>query len=125
MNESILTSVKKGVGGIVEMDEAFDPDIIMCINTVLSKLTQMGVGPKSGFQIEDKTTTWFRFVGDDPRMNMVKNFVVLSVRMMFDPPSNGTLAQSYEKQIAEYEWRLNVQAESTLDEEVENQNGNN
>lgn len=118
MNESILTSVKKGVGGIVEMDEGFDDDIIMCINTVLSKLTQMGVGPKSGFQIKDKTTTWSQFVGDDPRMNMVRSFVVLSVRMMFDPPSNGTLAQSYEKQIAEYEWRLNVQAESTL--EVDN-----
>lgn len=117
MSESILTSVKKGVGGIVEMDESFDDDIIMSINTVFSKLTQLGVGPRKGFRIKDKTATWEDFVGDDPRLDMVKSFVVLSVRMLFDPPSNGTLAQSYEKQIAEYEWRLNVQVETPGDEE--------
>ena len=77
--DSILTSVKMGVGGIIEEDTSFDSDIIMHINTVLAKLTQLGVGPRSGFSIEDKTATWTQFVGTDPRLNMVKSFVVLSV----------------------------------------------
>ena len=120
MNESILTSVKKGVGGICEMDEAFDPDIIIAINTVFSKLTQLGVGPVSGFQISDKTTTWSNFVGDDPRLNMIKSFVILSVRMLFDPPTSGSVAEAYKSQIAEYEWRLNVQVETPYNPESEN-----
>ena len=116
MSESILTSVKKGVGGIIEADEAFDDDIIMCINTVFSKLTQLGVGPRQGYQITDKTAVWSDFVGSDPRLNMVKTFTVLSVRMSFDPPTNGTVAKAYESQIAELEWRLNVQVETPGDE---------
>lgn len=116
MSTSILTSVKKGVGGIVESDESFDSDIIMHTNSVLSKLTQLGVGPKQGFRIKDKSSTWEDFVGDDPRLDMVRSFVVLSVRMMFDPPSSGTAAKAFEEQIAEYEWRLNVQAETPGDE---------
>ena len=46
--DSILTSVKKLLGLPADY-EAFDPDIIMYINTVLMILTQMGVGPKEGF----------------------------------------------------------------------------
>ena len=119
MSESILTSVKKGVGGITEMDEAFDDDIIMSINTVFSKLTQLGVGPRNGFRINDKSTTWEDFVGDDPRLDMLKSFVVMSVRMMFDPPTAGSVAEALKSQIAEYEWRLNVQVETPGDEDPE------
>ena len=49
---SILTSVKKLLGLPADY-EAFDPDIIMYINTVLMILSQMGVGPKEGFFISD------------------------------------------------------------------------
>ena len=119
MSESILTSVKKGVGGIIEMDESFDADIIMSINTVFSKLTQLGVGPRKGFRIEDKSKTWEDFVGDDPRLDMIKSFVVLSVRMLFDPPSSGSVTSAITEQIKEYEWRLNVQVETPGDDEPE------
>lgn len=111
-NESILTSVKKGVGGLLEEDESFDSDLILHINTVFSKLTQLGVGPNEGFSISDKSSTWNDFIGSDARMNMVKSFVILSVRMLFDPPTSGSVSKAFEEQIAEYEWRLNVQAES-------------
>lgn len=46
--DSILTSVKKLLGLPADY-EAFDPDIIMYINTVLMILSQMGVGLKEGF----------------------------------------------------------------------------
>lgn len=117
MNESILTSVKKGVGGILETDESFDSDIIMYINTVLSKLAQLGVGPKKGVEIKDKSATWSDLIGDDKRLNMIQTYVTLSVRMLFDPPSSGTAAKAFEGQITELEWRLHEQAESELDDE--------
>ena len=116
MSNSILTSVKKAVGGIIESDTAFDPELVMHINTSLSKLTQLGVGPVSGFQIEDSAATWTDFMGDDPRLNLVKTYVTLDVRMIFDPPTTGAVAEAYKSQIAELTWRINVQAESKLED---------
>ena len=46
--DSILTSIKKLLG-ITEEYTHFDTDITMNINAVLAILTQMGVGPSSGF----------------------------------------------------------------------------
>ena len=114
MSTSILTSVKRANGGIIESDTAFDPELIMHINTVLSKLTQLGVGPESGFQITDASATWEDFIGSDSRLNMVQSYVAMSVRMIFDPPTVGAVAEAYRNTIAELEWRLNVQAESKL-----------
>lgn len=119
MNESILTSVKKGVGGIVEMDESFDDDIILHINTTLAELVQLGVGPKEGFEINDKTTTWGDFAGNDKRLNMIKSYTILNVRMLFDPPSSGTAAKSFEQQIDKLGWRIREQAGFENEQETE------
>lgn len=55
--ESILTSIKKMLG-IEENYTHFDADLVMHINSVFFILTQMGVGPSSGFTIQDKSGTW-------------------------------------------------------------------
>lgn len=111
--ESILTSIKKMLG-ISEEYTHFDPDIIMHINSVLMTLTQLGVGPSSGFYIEDETTPWTEFIPDMTKLQAVKSYVYLKVRLLFDPSSLGsaTLA-AYERQIQELEWRLNVSAEDS------------
>lgn len=108
--ESILTSIKKLLG-ITEEYDAFDVDIIMHINSVLSVLTQLGVGPEAGFDIEDESATWYDFIGYDPRYSAVKSYVYMKVRMMFDPPT-GAVAEAMNRTISEFEWRLNVAAES-------------
>lgn len=61
--ESILTSIKKMLG-ITEEYEHFDSDLIMHINSVFMILTQLGVGPPSGFSIRDKTSIWKEFVSE-------------------------------------------------------------
>lgn len=105
--DSILNSVKK-VLGIQEDYTAFDVDIVMHINTVFSILHQLGLGPEDGFMIEDDTETWDTFLGDDLRLNSVKTYVYLKVRLMFDPPSTSYLIESFNRQAQELEWRLNV-----------------
>lgn len=114
--ESILTSIKKMLG-IAEAYKHFDIDIIMHINSVFMTLTQLGVGPASGFYIEDKTNEWSDFISDETKLQAVKSYVYLKVRLMFDPSSLGsaTLA-AYERQIQELEWRLNVGAEDRSNE---------
>jgi hypothetical protein len=110
--ESILTSIKKMLGIDAKYTQ-FDADIIMHINSVFTTLTQLGVGPSTGFYIEDDTAEWLDFIPDLATMQSVKTYMYMKVRIIFDPASLGsaTLA-AFERQIQEFEWRLNVLAES-------------
>lgn len=110
--KSILTSIKKLLG-ISEEYTHFDADIIMHINSVFMTLTQLGVGPSGGFVIEDDTSHWEDFITDTTKLQAVKTYVYLKVRLVFDSASLGsaTLA-AYERQIQELEWRLNVGVET-------------
>lgn len=110
MSNSILTSTKK-ILGIEDEYTAYDVDILMHINSVFSILNQLGIGPTDGFAIEDKVATWDTFLGDDPRLNSVKTYVYLRVRLLFDPPTTSYLIDAMKQQIQELEWRLNVQRE--------------
>ena len=112
--ESILTSIKKMLG-IAEEYTQFDADIIMHINSVFTTLTQLGVGPSEGFYIENETTEWTDFIYDPVKLQSVKSYMYLRVRILFDPTSLGsaTLA-AYERQIQEFEWRLNIAAEADV-----------
>lgn len=110
--ESILNSVKKMLG-ITEEYDHFDPDIIMHINTVFMILHQLGVGPEKGFYIEDDVATWSDYLEDPTQLQMVKSYMFLKVRLVFDPPSNSTVMNAMNQSISEFEWRLNVAVDPT------------
>lgn len=105
--ESILVYVKKLLGIQSDYDH-FDPDIIYGINAAFAILTQLGVGPEDGFSISDDSTTWNEFVSDTTRLSLIKEYVCLKTRMLFDPPTSNVLADSINKTISEYEFRLNI-----------------
>ena len=107
MMDSILTSVKKLLG-VGEEYTHFDDDIIMHINSVIFILTQIGIGPVEGFAITSKDQTWNDFLQGRINIESVKSYVYLKVRLLFDPPSNSFLVEAIERQISEYEWRLNI-----------------
>lgn len=110
MSDSILNSTKKNLG--IGADYlAFDQDIIMYINSVFSTLTQLGVGPVGGFEIEDATPTWEAYLNGKPSMNFIKTYMYLRVRLLFDPPATSFLITALEKQKEELEWRISVQRE--------------
>ena len=110
--ESILTSIKKLLG-IAEEYTHFDNDIIMHINSVFMTLTQLGVGPSEGFYIEDDSAEWIDFIDDPTKLQAVKTYVYLKVKLIFDTASVGSSTHaSYERQPQELEWRHNVAAES-------------
>lgn len=111
MDESILNTIKKLLGLDVEYTP-FDTDIIVLINSAMMTLTQLGIGPADGFSITDDTTNWSDFLVNDVKLEAVKNYIYLKVRVTFDPPASGSVLEAYKKQIEELEWRLNVQAES-------------
>lgn len=107
MDDRILGNVKKLLG----IDDAFtdfDVDICIAINTALSTLTQIGIGPKNGFKITSDETTWSEFIGERKDIESVKTFVYLKTKLIFDPPANSFLVNAIEKQLDELTWRLNV-----------------
>ena len=102
---SVLLSVKKNVGVPPDVT-TFDADLILLINSVFAELNQLGVGPEQVFSIEDETSSWDEFITSDS-IQMVKAYMFLEVKMMFDPPTSAVLT-AMEKKRDEYEWRLNV-----------------
>jgi hypothetical protein len=115
--DSILVSIKKMLG-IGEEDTNFDQDIMININTVIMFLNQLGIGPKNGFSITGSTETWSDLLGDRSDLYAVKTYVYLKVRLLFDPPSSSFVLDSIDRQINQLEWRLNVQAETVVEEET-------
>lgn len=109
--DSILISIKKLLG-ISKDYSVFDQDIIMHINTVFMILNQLGIGPEKGYYIETAEDTWSEFVDDSENLNAIKSYIYLKVKLLFDPPINGTVMESIKQQISELEWRLNVKKES-------------
>lgn len=110
VEDSILLTIKKNLG-LEPNVTAFDPDLIVFINSALNILTQLGAGPVEGFAITSEEEVWSQFIGDDPRLNMVKSYIYLKVRLAFDPPSIGAALSSYQDQIKEYEARINYQVD--------------
>lgn len=109
-DDSILTSVKK-VLGIPSYYDHFDRDILLHLNTVMSILNQLGVGPEEGFIVEDDSTTWSDLFDGDidtNKMMHVKSYVCLRVRLLFDPPTSSGAIDAIERQMRELEWRITV-----------------
>ena len=111
MVSSILTSIKKLLGGMEADYTHFDSEIIMYINSAFMSLTQLGVGPADGFQITDATTNWDDFVANRLDLGGIKTYIYLKVKLMFDPPQAGVVIAAIQDQIKELEWRLNVQVD--------------
>lgn len=108
MDESIFESIKALLGPDASYD-VFDTDIMIHINSALSVLTQLGVGPSDGFAITGYDETWGDFIGSyGYPLNMVKTYIYMKVKIAFDPPANSSVLNAYLESCKEYEWRLNV-----------------
>lgn len=102
---SILDSIKQLLG--IEPEETnFDRELILHINGALMVITQLGVGPRTGFSITSKEDSWATFLNGRKDLDSIKTAVYLRVRLLFDPPQNSFLVDAIEKQIKEYDWRI-------------------
>lgn len=102
---SILTDVKAHLG-ITQDDESFDTILVDDINTTFMILYQLGVGPV--FSISGKDSTWKDYLKDQSDLTAIRTYLYMRVRLMFDPPQNGSVLEALKSQIAELEWRLHI-----------------
>lgn len=107
MQDSILMTIRKLVCGNPYADH-FDTDLLVHINACFSILNQLGVGPENGFVVTDETQSWSSYIADNYILNMVKTYVTLKVKKIFDPPLTSSVLEAMDKEISQLEWRLNV-----------------
>lgn len=115
MEESILKSTKKILNIGVD-DTSFDLDILTHINSAFSHLRQLGIGPETGFVIEDADAEWVDFLHEEtplPILSAVKTNVHLRVRAIFDPPQLPHLMTAMNEQLRESDTRLLIMREAT------------
>lgn len=115
MANSILDSTKDKLG-LSKDYTVFDAAIIDHINSVFFTLNQIGLGPSSGFSILDDSEVWQDFLGDETRLQAVKSYMYLKVRLLFDPPSTSFVIDSINNMAKEMEWRLYLFAEEIKNE---------
>ena len=114
VSDSILLSVKK-INNLYVEDTSFDTDIIMHINSAFFKLKQLNV-IQTSFNIADDTTTWSQLLGEnETKLSMVKSYVSLYVRYLFDPSTNGTLHNAMKSELTEMEQRFLYECDPVYD----------
>ena len=107
MQDSILVTIRKLVCGDPYANH-FDTDLLVHINACFSILNQLGVGPEKGFVVTDETQNWGDYTADSIVLNLVKTYITLKVRLIFDPPLTSSVLEAMNKEISQLEWRLNV-----------------
>lgn len=113
-SDSILNTIKKSLDIAID-DPSFDTVLLLHINSVFSDLYQIGVGAYGAdeFQINDLNDLWQTVLGSQKNLTMIKSYVNLRVRLLFDPPISGFTTTSFQSQIDKMEWRIRTATSST------------
>lgn len=112
LSQPILADVRAACS-LEPNDTSFDQQLIPLINSQLMMAHQFGVGV-DGFILWGNTETWRDFLGEDgSRLAAVSTWLGYSVKLLFDPPDNGTVLKSYQDQIAKLEWMLSSKVQTT------------
>lgn len=114
--ESILTSVKLALG-IGADYPFFDDQLILYINTAIAALIQTGVGTE-GFSITGDGEHWSDLLGEKmAALEYSKTYVILRVRLLFDPPQSSGALEALKETLREFEWRGYIECDPPLETE--------
>lgn len=103
--KTIFEEVKDALD-VHEEDTAFDTELTLLLSSTMSILSQLGVHENQNVKFS-KDLTWddYDSLANDGDFDMVKTYILLKVRLGFDPPTASTL--SYLKEaVSELEWRI-------------------
>lgn len=109
--KTILEDIRHAIG-LGDEHTFFDSDLILHVNSTFDIIHQLGAGPIDGFVIEDGSETWDDYFAGYKTIEFIKTYMYISVKLVFDPPQNSFLVKALEDKQKEYEWRINVAAES-------------
>lgn len=108
MENSILKTIRSM---LIEDDTItdFDPQLIVFINGALSKLYQAGIGDEKQFKISGEDETWSDMLTKDKYLEVIKEYIYLEVKMVFDPPSSSIVMEALKNMANEDYWRITTE----------------
>ena len=113
---NVITDVKQMVGASI-YDDSFDVNIVISINSALAVLSDIGISEVDDVSLKiGDTMTWDELLDGRSDIEYIKSYIYLKVKMLFDPPSSSALLDAYNRQIAEFEWRLNTKQSAKKEE---------
>ena len=107
MEESILKTIKQLIGCPDDFEQ-FDLDLMVHINSAFATLTHLGVGPKEGYRITGADNAWSEFEDNAQKLSLIKDYVYIKTRLLFDPQTSGSLMDSLKEQRKEMECRVYI-----------------
>lgn len=108
MDESIFDTIKTMLDVPLDQD-SFDTELLALINGAFFTLNQLGVGPDAPFVLENRDAIWSEFTSDINSLQLVKQYIFISVKLLFDTAATGSATISaLERERDRLEWRLNV-----------------
>lgn len=115
MNDSILYTIKKLLG-IDPLYPEFDLDIVLFINSAIATLRQIGFH-REYYSITGSSETWSDYLGERADLELIKTYIYLKVRTMFDPPASGTVSASIDNLLKETECRISYEVDPGQEED--------
>jgi hypothetical protein len=121
MTDKILATIKKMLDLNAE-ESTFDEQILVFINEAILSLKKLDVIPETNIVIVDAETDWAALEIMAMLLYSATTYIFLSVRLIFDPPTNGQYASTLEKKKLELESRFSMYEmlpETPVEEEPE------
>lgn len=110
MTESILQTIKKMLGYSEDYTD-FDTDIMIHINSAIMKIAQIKKGSFNLIRVTSQEQLWSELIQNEVNFDSVKDYIFISVKLVFDPPPSSKACEMLEKELDELEWRLCVQSD--------------
>lgn len=106
MEESVLNTIKQMLG-LEQEYNVFDQDVLVSINSALSTLKQVGAMDVAQ-HVTSASDTWESLGFSDWQLELVKEYIYIKTRLVFDLPSNGQVISAFTERAKELEWRLHI-----------------
>lgn len=91
--------------------DVFDPELIIHINTAINELHQLGVKTCDNYIITGPDEMWDDIVEDNNNLSLIKTYIFLYVKTLFDPPTTGIVSDAMKRTLDRLEWRINVEVD--------------
>ncbi len=105
MPDSILDTTKKVLNVV---DNAFDQDLVVAINSAIDQLESLGVGPTPAYAITGATQTWEDYLPEVANRGQVQSYIWVTTRILFDPPTSGIQMDALKNIVTKLESRFTL-----------------
>lgn len=114
MENTILQDVKISIGINPDVeDPAFDTSIVMCINSAIAELAELGVGKQGDFALETNAESWDDYLADYGYLkSLVKAYINVYVKLMFDSAAqSGSMNSAMQEEMNRLGFRIQTAIE--------------